>query len=294
MNDRSKSIGASEVSALFGESPWVSEYSLFQLKTGLAEPQEESTRLAMGKILERPILEYWAAREGFSVSHNTVSAAHPAQRYLTATPDAFVCEPGAGAEEDGAGGEVKTVRGSQRREWLDGVPSWYFLQAQAQMLVWNLARTHLICCFDFDEISHTVIEADPETQAEILRRVDIFHKRVKGELPPPDVDAHPATMAALMQTKRDAEKSIAFDDTIAALDAELTTMTKRKTSLEKDIRGAKAKILKAMGDATRGVFSDGSSYRVSLVNVKAQTKAAYTYQKLTRLKGDDAVEEDDE
>lgn len=290
---RNETVGASEVAALFGCHPYESAYSLWAKKCGLTEEQPETTRLRWGKDLERAILETWGRREGFNVTHNTTSETDDGQPRLSATPDAQLYKTIDG-ELFCALGEVKTVHPAKRAEWLNGVPEWYRLQVQAQLAVWDYDRAIVIPLFGFEELTHTVIDRDDDTIARIRYRVTEFWKRVTGELPPPEPDDHPSTLATLMQAKRDAEKSVSLDDTIAALDAELVAMTKRKTALEKDIRGAKAKILKAMGDATIGVLPDGTSWRVSMINVKARSSDAYSYQKLSRIKGGESVDDESE
>ena len=296
MTDRKMSVGASEVAALFGCSPWQSEYGLWLLKTGLAEEQPDTERLRAGRYLEKAILEEWKSRHAYSYeggSHglfwNTNNIRHKAHAFISATPDAV------GFDHDGDGnerkivGDVKTVTAQRRQDWHDGVPEYYRLQLQQQMLVTGASRAVLIAQFGFDELASEWINADASLQEEIVKRVSTFWRRVQGELPPPEADGHDATTDALRRRKLQA-KAIVFGDDVREWTQILTAAEKREKENTAVIAEMKNKIRAALGDADTGVWADGTGWRVQTITRKESVTRASTYTALKRIKNKDAID----
>lgn len=291
MSDRSKSIGASEVACLFGCSPWQSEYSLWLLKTGLVEEQASTERMRAGLYLERAILDEWLSREcpldevGVPLKHNTHSFSHPTYPFITATPDAVAIIGGVGYV-----GDVKTVDNTRRRDWDDGVPEYYRIQLQTQMAVTGSARAVLIAQFGFSELSHEWIDADQALQDEIVKRCCEFWKRVQGELPPPDPDGSDATTEALKRRRVDA-KAIELSPDVRTWTEELEAIERKGRIIGQNARSLKNKIRAALGDASTGVFGDGTGWRIQTITRKEAIVKASTYTKLSRIKAKDAETE---
>ncbi len=296
MTDRSKSIGASSVAALFGCSPWQSEFSLWLEKTGLVEQQADTERLRAGNYLEEAILTEWRNRNGFEalwseksyLVANDVSRQLKTHPFISATPDAIgkIVEDG---KETLVVGDVKTVTRERRADWNDGVPEYYRLQLQQQMLVIGASRAVLIAQFGFDELSHEWIDADPALQEEIVKRCCEFWKRVQGELPPPDPDGSDATTNALRRRKLEA-KAIELSSDVRDLSDRLANVERYIKEHEKEAKRLKNLIRAAMGDATTGVWPDGSGWRITTVNRKEAVVRAGSYTTMKRIAPKDAVE----
>lgn len=300
--DRSNSVGASEVAALFperGGSPYKSEYGLWGLKTGLVKDDEEKTeRQRMGLDLERPVLELWARRENRVVEHNQRSIAWVGNPRVTATPDAFVMAllGGHGIERGAeivAVADVKTVQPWARKEWQrDGIPFHYWAQLQHQMLCADVPRAFLVCIFGVDCIEAQEVEADTEFQREISVRVETFWGRVEGRLPPPPVDDHASTRAALLAKKRGVIQ-IALDNNVLELHESLLAAKKDRTAADKRAKLIEAQILASLGDATSGAFTDGSGYRVLTVERKAFEVKASSSKQLKFYKSEESEDGDE-
>jgi putative phage-type endonuclease len=85
---RRTTVGASEVSALFGCHPFVSYYELWHLKAGLIEEQDIAPELEeKGKFLEDGVARWAAWREGYQVSRHQGFVVHPRIAGWSATPD---------------------------------------------------------------------------------------------------------------------------------------------------------------------------------------------------------------
>lgn len=283
---RMDTIGASEISALFDENPYESRFSLLCKKTGLAPPEdfnEHTTRQQTGLDLERPVLEVWAKREGFEVLHNNESLRNKDLPGLSATPDGFVFWPGRQRET----ADVKTVRPHQRKAWLSGIPQHYWWQQQQQIMIDKAEAGWLIALFGVDEIAATRIEADKKAHAAIVREAGTFWRQAQGYLPWPSPDSHRATLDALMSQRRES-KTIELSGYAMELDERLRANSKAMATLKKNIRADKAALLGCLGDADRGVWSNGVGYGVRLEQRKAHEVKASTFQKLYRFTSDDA------
>jgi predicted phage-related endonuclease len=266
---------------------------LFCKKVGLVPPREDTERLKVGRFLERAILEEWIERHNNietvdRLDWNDRSYAHKGYSFITATPDAV-----SGTYPDGSTldkcflvADVKTVEPMRRADWNDGVPQYYQLQIQQQMLVTGAKRGVLIALFGFNELSHEWIDADPKVQDEIVQRIVTFWKRVQGELPPPDADGSEATTKALKARVLTA-KAIELPPEVREWETILAAADKEAKKHEAVAQEMKNKIRASLGDANCGVHGDGSGWRVQTINRKEVVTEASTYTKLTRIKSKD-------
>ena len=284
-------IGASDCAALFHEHPYMSYYTLWARECGLLahEPDEHTERQQMGLDLEKPVLEIWAKREGLSVEHNTSSLTNHKYTGLSATPDGleFRVDPFDHHVEYASTQDVKTVQPHERKQWLDGIPRYYWWQQQQQMLVCGVSHGYLVALFGFDRIEHTRIEADKDAQQRIVLAAARFWKQVRGELPPPEPDDHKSTLTTLMGQKRESKTFDLSAPNIAEMalniDAELRAANAAKSDAEKRLKAAKSKMLRLIGDADRGIFSDGSGYEIRTVFKKSYTTKDSTSRQLKRF-----------
>lgn len=285
MEDRSNTMGASDMAALFGLHPYTSEYMLWAQKCGLEYAQPETEQMRLSKEIEPMMLQIWAKRNGLHVTHNRQSRTRPGLNRISATTDAHVWQDER-HQQLNAVADAKLIQPHMRALWLAGLPEWYVIQLQTQMLVENVDTAYLVPLFGFGELTHSIVKADPEMQAEIIRRNDIFWKRVDGELEPPAMDEHEATTKALLLQPRSHKlvelDSQAMDDSdcIAAWSAEM----KR---LDAQITGAKNRILNKIGDADGGAFVDGSGYCVITVGGKKPYKKLQRYKSINTEEGED-------
>ncbi len=281
---RAKTGGASEVGALFDCHPFQSEYGLWALKCGLTQPQEDTERLNAGRFLEPAILAEFNLKNRRSFRHNTTPIVFSSE--ISATPD------GIELEDDGAlVADVKTVMPFMIEKWKDGTPEYIKLQLQQQMMCAAANRGVTIAMFGFSDPRHEWIEADKELQKQIVERWATFWKRVRGELPAPDVDGHRATAAALGAVKTNASV-IELGPEVYEWSSELATLEAKAKATKPREAELKNKIRAALGTNSTGVFGDGSGWRVSIVNRKESVTKASSYSTMKRIKGKDALEED--
>jgi predicted phage-related endonuclease len=274
---------------LFGCHPYESEYSLFCKKVGLVPPREDTERLKVGRFLEQAILSEWKGRYAYAYSggsrglfHNTDIQTHRAYYFITATPDAMGFETDERGDEYKIVADVKTVEPMRRADWNAGVPEYYRLQIEQQMLVTGAKRGVLIALFGFNELSHEWIDADPVLQNEIVKRITTFWKRVQGELPPPEADGSDATTDALKARVLTA-KAIELPPDVREWEGILAGAEKEVKKHEAVVQEMKNKIRASLGDATVGIHGDGSGWRVQTINRREVVTKASTYTKLVKF-----------
>lgn len=91
--ERGKGIGASEVGAIIGVSPFDTPFSIFLKKTGQVTPEPENEAMLMGHLLEEAVAKRWEMATGEKVikaSAADIIYVHPEYDFMRATPDRIV------------------------------------------------------------------------------------------------------------------------------------------------------------------------------------------------------------
>jgi putative phage-type endonuclease len=186
---RKHSIGASEVAAILGISPWDKPVDVWMRKVGLADEFAGNAATARGNYLERGLLAWLGDTVG--LEFNPVeSRAHADYPFITATPD--------GLAQDADGklvvAEVKSPGPRTAHHWGDGddgAPVYYLAQVAQQMLVTGADYAYLAGLVH-GELVHYRIERDAENDALITSACVSFWERHVITKEPPPVDAAPA------------------------------------------------------------------------------------------------------
>lgn len=91
--ERGKGIGASDVGAILGLSPFETPFSLWLKKTGQVEPEPENEAMLMGHLLEDAVAKRWEIATGEKVikaSAADIIYVHPEYDFMRATPDRII------------------------------------------------------------------------------------------------------------------------------------------------------------------------------------------------------------
>ena len=91
--EREKGIGASDVAAILGLSPWETPFSLWLKKTHQVEPEPENEAMLMGHMLEEVVVKRWEMETGekaIKASAADIIYVHPEHDFLRATPDRVI------------------------------------------------------------------------------------------------------------------------------------------------------------------------------------------------------------
>jgi len=125
-------IGASQVAAALGLSPFQTPANLAMELMGRVKPQEENEAMRIGNIMEPAIAQIYMDREEMIIHPWEATEVHPTFEWLIAHPDYFyndeneikpICLI-----------EIKNVGARQRFRWEDGVPVHVVAQCVLQVV----------------------------------------------------------------------------------------------------------------------------------------------------------------
>ena len=178
---REDGIGASEVAAVVGLSPWETPFSLWLRKTGQVPPLEENDAMRMGHKLEAIVADEWAERTGFKYVKASAKdiiyqdAEHP---WRKVTPDRIAYEIGEDGKKRKVLLEIKTT---QMDFDPDDLPTNYLCQVQYQMHITGIHVCYLCWLVRGVTYGHARIEYDEEFANWLVENVDKFYLEcVKG------------------------------------------------------------------------------------------------------------------
>jgi putative phage-type endonuclease len=217
---RRKGVGSSDIAALLGLSTYASPYSLWVDKVmGIREEVEpDDGPLYWGKVLEEPIAQDFAKRNGYQVQKAGLIG-HAEILWALATPDREVIDPATG--EIVGLVEVKNAGSFQGYRW-DGddpidperearAPENAVVQLQWQLFVRGLRRgwvAGLVGGQYFHQIEY--VRDDDLIESMVAVAGDFWAQVESGQRPSPD--GHPATTDALKELYRTADDSSVLVD----------------------------------------------------------------------------------
>lgn len=248
---RAKHIGASEISALFGLSPWLTRWQLYMLKTGRLPDVFESTSMTQGKHFEPAIAAY--AQEKFGINLRKV------KRYLTRDT-----VPGMGAsldyEEYGSGALIPTeIKWSlygdgweYESDELTAIPDYYFMQCQHQMACAD-AQTSQLIAFTGGDLKRMIIPRDERLISAIEDAVRQFWDDVANNREPPvDFSVDADSVARLAHVSKLRTLTIPTTDPDAGLFEVWQAAQAEAKRYDTVASEARARILKRVIDAGEG------------------------------------------
>lgn len=283
-------IGASEVAALFGLSPYMSAYDVWAIKTGRVEGFQESGRMRVGTAFEPGILDLAERHLGTLV--RDVPTIHMPELHLGANLDARI--------PDSSPVEAKLVSPHMADGWgeprTDQIPDAYLLQAQTQ----------LICTAQDLCYIAAYVEGEDDVRLYKVPRNECLAKRIMEFVPewwerhvvrdtPPEGSLPSETI--IRQIRRVPNK-------VAAVSADLLRVWRAavadRTEADKAEADAKAALLAQLGDAEAGdggeagsiTFFEQTSRRI---DVNAMRKGApdvaarYTKECVSRVLRDKGI-----
>lgn len=184
---RARRIGASEVPAVLGLSPWAGPMDVWCRIVHKIE-RDAAPELTVGQYIEGAVRAWFdcEARPAGTVLAAADGQAHPDLDWLSATPDAVLADASTASWR--ALVECKTSRG--RDDWgepmTSQVPAYYAAQCQAQLAVFDLPRVYVPMLFTQSyEFALFVIERDDAVIDAILTQLGAWWDRhvVRGEMP---------------------------------------------------------------------------------------------------------------
>lgn len=277
---RQLGIGASEIAAVLGESPWETALQVYLRKLGLAPAFGGNAYTERGNRLESVILE-WAAeqieRPVFAAGILLQSTAHP---WMLCTLDGETIEPAPIPVYI-----VEAKWSARPLEW-DGSPGghYHWWQVQQQIAVRGAAGGYLAHWCGRDPREDTVlwIPRCEESIARIIAEGSAFWARIQVEEPPEPV-ANDAESLAILHPEDDGSSIVLGDAEWLELDEQLCRIKAGEKVLKGRRKALEVRLRAAIGDATEAVLGDGTAYTHKLQHRKAI--AATSYRVLRRRGG---------
>lgn len=192
---RRSHIGASQVGAILGVSPFARPIDVFEELCGLVEPSEDNEAIELGHALEHGIAVVAARRLGIEEITKGHTLTHPRMPWLVATPDYL---PGIECKSVG----MASYQNAEARErWgEDGDPEGAPLHVTAQVQVQMLVMRALDIEIDVMNVAALIggrgvniypVPYDVEVAKGIVSQVARFWERTQDRIPP-DVDGSDA------------------------------------------------------------------------------------------------------
>ena len=256
--DRADTIGASEVAALMGESPWAGPWEVWARIRGMLPPLEQTEAMAWGHRLEPVVL---AAIDPEATHTPTSRHFHTVCR-LSCQVD--------GVARDGSLIEVKTTH--QDADWR-GVPRHYWWQVQAQLeCVPDSPYARIGCLIGGQKLVTHTVERDPEAGRRIVAAVDELF-RWGDECP------HQPTLRAVQRAWPEVtEARVQLPDLSDAIE-EYRALRAAEAMAKRGADAAQARLCALLGEHAEGVTPSGQIVSWRQVTRKGYTVAPSTYRR---------------
>jgi len=282
---RLTTVGASEIAALFGCHPYLSEYQLWLQKTGreIKDP-DENLVMRRGRRLEGVAFDIFAEtkRDEIQVVRNQLPNLHWYDKgRLSSTPDG-VCF----WEPERWPVQVKTVTEGAMKDWSEnGIPRHVRLQCMQDAVCLGVTRCLLLvlACGYGCELKEFTIQVESDFEVDAQAKAERFFEYVLADEPPP-IDAY-ADQAFISHLPVTVGKRIDLPQSLfEEIDRwrSYASDAKRNTDFSKI---ARAKIQAAMGDAEEGYIGGQLVLTNKEVTKKEHTVKASAFRQL-RYKGE--------
>lgn len=259
LNLRMNDVTSTEVSALFGLSPYMTEFELWHNKSNKENILiNENERMKWGTRLEEPIARGIAEDQGWEAQEFKKYIRHDKIR-AGSSFDFFI------KNEEGEGIlEIKNVDWLQfQQKWsVDGdtveAPYHIELQAQHQLLITGKKFLYIGALVGGNETILIRREPDSDIQDMIEIKVNNFWQSVdSGVEPSPDFDKDYEAVIR-MNSYAEPGKIINANESIDELVFEYRTLSEFIKDKEKKRKSIKAEILEKIGDAEKVLGADYS------------------------------------
>ncbi len=262
LTERAKDVTSTEVSALFGLSPYLTEFELFhQKRDAVVVKIEPNERMKWGNRLESAIAQGAAEDMGWNIAKLNVYMRDQAARIGSS----FDFEIKSSANGPGIL-EVKNVDWVQyQKNWIDDgngnieAPEHIELQVQHQMEISGFEWCAIVALVGGNEQKIVLRNRDRDIGKSIREKTGEFWNRVLQNQPP-SADYTRDAEFIVKQLRRDAVEGL-----VAEADAELENMIrdyefihKEHADLEKLKIQRRAEILERIGHASKVLTSFGS------------------------------------
>ena len=278
---RKRYLGASDVPAVLGVSPWKTARDVYYSKAAEFESKDKvSKAIQSGILLEDAVIDFAAGELGVKVKRNQFRV-HRTLKWASATLDAVIpCLPTEAIEA-----KTTSMTDQWGEERTDQIPIYYIAQVQWQMFVADLSKIWVPCLMPDHALRFKlyVVERDDMLIDSIVSRCTSFWEdNVMAGEPPEDTVPAPRT---IQRMKRVPEKVTTVSDRF--IEEWKVSKSELKVAKDKE-RDSRMRMLEQLGDAEVGKFNGGVlNYRKRERKAYVKNVSASTYRTLELREGDD-------
>lgn len=256
---RSQTIGASEMAAACGLSPYQTPLELYLRKRGEIPPIEDNDAMRLGRLLEPVVKAEFIRSSGITLADtHPPMFRHPEHERLSATPDGII--------DALTLFEAKTASWRMKGEWgdesTDDVPTQYLVQTQAQMSVMGANLVHLAVLFDGAVLkTFKVLRNDDLILLLTSAALELLERIKNGDPPEPNWEhkSTPDLIRVMHSTVNDVRVMLSNEAVSARIEYErLGKIAKEAEEAQKKLR---AIYENEIGDNFAGVLPDGRMIR---------------------------------
>lgn len=271
---RQLGIGASEMAGVMGASHYESALAVYARKIGaLTEDEEQQTEAQYwGSRLEKIVAEEFSVRTQIPHAWHGLLLRSKKHPWALATLDAV-------AENEPL--ECKTANQFLLKDWAEGAPLAYVIQAHQQMLVTGAARCRIACLVGGQRFVWDLVERNETMIRKIIHHGEEFTQRVKDRNEP-DPDGSDSSFEALEALHRDRSGVVQLPGELIGLDEERDVLKGRLKVAKKRVDEIDSLIQARIGDAQRGVLANGVTYTLATIKRAAYSCNATEYTQLRR------------
>lgn len=260
LQQRTQDVTSTEVAALFGLSPYLSEFELFHRKRGGEVVRiQENERMTWGKRLESAIAEGVASDNNWSISHANFYMRVPAMRIGSSFDYEVRTQSHDGLME------IKNVDGIQfQQKWIDdGVvleaPEHIELQIQHQMEVADREYCILVALVGGNRVRWVERKRDREIGKTIRDRVAEFWERVaRNDAPSPDYTMDADFIVKQLRASANEGEVLEADAALEQLIAQYQFVSREAAGMEELKMKTRAELLERIGTASKVISSLGN------------------------------------
>ena len=257
---RQGGIGSSDAAAAVGLNPYKSQLELWMEKTGRQDllprndPNDESSPMYWGTLLEPIVAAHYTRRTGHKVRRINAVLQHPDHPWMRANIDREVV----GTPEVQIL-ECKTAGINGARLWKDGVPEYVQLQVMHQLAVTGKPAAAVAVLLGGQELQLHRIERDDALIAQLIDLEERFWRLVETDMAPPADGSDSADLALRCLYPRDVGSTVDLSDDLemSAVFSDLLAVRQTLDAQGKLEAQLKQRIQQRLGDASRAIFEMG-------------------------------------
>lgn len=280
LEERRTALGASEVAAILGVSPWSTPWEVWADKLGKLDPWSGNRSTRAGQAFERAVLDE-AEEELGTLLRNVRVVADGVP--LAATCDALVAATGYPVEAKTTG-----ITGRVYGDWgdpgTDEIPEYYLTQVHAQLICTRAEIGYLYALIAGRGVVRFEVDPNEQLHRAISDRIcDWWEKHIVQGIEP-SREAMPA-LDVVKRLRKVPNKEVELGQDIAELIAMRDSLKDQEKTAKDQLELLDTKIRLAMDDAEVGLLPDGREVTLFETLRKGYTVQPTSYRALRIRKG---------